>query len=134
MLVKRIIISFLLVAGVASCNSIMSKLNSGVKEDARKLASAGKYRVLETTTSKQVDTGQGTRESACTCNQTLWLHVQSVSAGTNDWRSLCLSKDHEQLIDYAALRQGDIVSFELSDNMLDMECNGSPSTFLKLKK
>ena len=117
-----------------SCNSMMSKLNSGVKADAEKFASGGKYRVTQASTRKQVDRGQGTDEAPCTCNQTLWLRVQPVTGATSDSQAFCLSQSHGQLVDYAALRQGDVVSFELSDNMLDTECNGSPSTFLKVKK
>lgn len=130
----RLIVFFVLTTLFVCCNSIVSKLNSGVKDTAKKITSAGKYRVLETTTSKQVDTGQGTRQSSCTCAQVLWLHIQPLSGTESSQVNLCLSKDHEQLIEYAALRQGDSISFELTENMLDMECNGNPSTFLRLRK
>lgn len=117
-----------------SCSSMMSKLNSGVKSDAEKFVSGGKYKVTQASTRKQVDTGQGTDEAPCTCIQTFWLRVQPITGASSNSQVLCLSKNHEQLVDYAALRQGDVVSFEISDNMLDTECNGSPSTFLKVKK
>lgn len=133
-IIRAVVIVFLLITSLVSCTSLTSKLNSGVKEEAIKVASAGKYRVIETTTTKQVDTGQGTSEAPCTCNQKLWLRIQPVSGSPSDRNSLCLGKDHEQLIEYAALRQGDIISFEPSEHMLDMECNGNASTFLRLKK
>ena len=113
---------------------MMSKLNSGVKADAEKVASGGKYKVTQASTRQQVDKGQGTSEAPCTCNQNLWLRVQPLTGASSNSQAFCLSKNHEQLVDYAALRQGDVVSFELSENMLDTECNGSPSTFLKIKK
>ena len=112
----------------------MSKLNSGVKADAEKMAAGGKFKVTQASTRQQVDKGQGTAEAPCTCDQTLWLRLQPVAGSSINTQTFCLSKNHEQLVDYAALRQGDVVSFELSEKMLDSECNGSPSTFLKIKK
>lgn len=134
---KRLLI-FVLASSICllliSCNSTMSSLNSGVKSDAEKIASGGKYKIVKASTRKEVDTGQGTEEAPCTCNQTFWLRVQPLTGASSNLQTFCLSKSHEQLVDYAALRQGDVVSFELSENMLDTECNGSPSTFLKIKK
>lgn len=97
--IRAVVIVFLLITPLVSCNSITTKLNSGVKENARKVASAGKYRVIETSTTKQ-----GTSEAPCTCNQKLWLKIQPVSGSSSERNALCLGKDHEQLIDYAALR------------------------------
>ena len=118
-----------------SCNSIMSKFNSSVKADAESFVSTGKYRVIETSTISPKDSGRGTSDPSCMCNQKLWLYVQPISSSSsNNKRLLCLGKDHEKLVDFAALRQGDTVSFESTENMLDAECNGNPSTFLKIKK
>ena len=41
---------------------------------------------------------------------------------------------HNQLIEYATLREDDVVSFEFIEAPLQRECNWSEATFLRLKK
>ncbi|MEO6394044.1 MAG: hypothetical protein ABIP75_19475, partial [Pyrinomonadaceae bacterium] len=117
----------LVVAVALGCNSLFSKMNAEVKTKAEKVAKFGKYRVLRVTRDNSHNT-QG-----CECASKVAIVFDPIEQ-KEDQQNFCVSSSASNVGEYDSLEKGDVVSFEVSESLLDMNCSESPSSFLKVKK
>jgi hypothetical protein len=110
-----------------ACSGIFTKLNAEKKKEAEKVAKVGKYKVL------QIKKDNPHNTAACECASKYAIIVDPVEERA-DQQNLCIGAGHSDLDNYAALNKGDVVTFEVSDTLLDLDCSESPASFLRIKK
>jgi hypothetical protein len=117
----------LVVAFVLGCKSLATKMNPEVKAKAEKVAKTGRYQVLQVTRDNRHNT------EGCECASKVELILNPLDERA-DQQNLCVGSGASNLSEYDALQKGDVVKFEVSDTLLDIDCSESPSSFLKVKK